>query len=423
MKALRVCIDARVRDGEGGRQQLVIGLARALSRLDDGNEYLFLVSPEDDEWLRPHLAGRCRRLEPGHPPPRKRLGSRIAWQFEARSEWLWRRRWPPPTDRYTEEEIKTIGVSDGTIELAGVDVMHFVLSGGFLTTVPTIYHPHDLQHLHHPHFFETEDAAARDLIYRTYSDQASLVVMMTSSGKRNLVAQFHLPPEKVAVVPGGSVLGDYPEPSAADLSSVRERLRLPERILLYPARTWPHKNHVTLLEAVALLRDRHGLEIGLVCPGAHDEHFGLLEERVLELGLSDNVLFPGFVSPLELRALYSLATALVFPSLFEGWGLPVSEALWAGVPVACSAIPPLLDVARDAALTFDPHSREQIADAIARLWRDAHLRDDLVTRGKRRSEQISFEHAARVFRAQYRRIGGGRLSREDKALVQAPPMS
>jgi glycosyltransferase involved in cell wall biosynthesis len=423
MKALRVCIDARVRDGEGGRQQLVIGLARALSRLEDGNEYLFLVSPEDDEWLRPHLGGGCRRLEPGHPPPRKRLGSRIAWQFEARSQWLWRRRWPPPTDRYTEDEIKTIGVSDGTIELAGVDVMHFVLSGGFLTTVPTIYHPHDLQHLHHPHFFGDEDAAARDLIYRTYSEQASLVVMMTSSGKRDLVTQFDLPAEKVAVVPGGSVLGDYPEPSGADLSFVRERLRLPERFLLYPARTWPHKNHGTLLEALALLRDRHGLEIGLVCPGAQDEHLALLEERVLQLGLCDSVLFPGFISPLELRALYSLATALVYPSLFEGWGLPLSEALWAGVPVACSAIPPLLDVAGGAALTFDPRSPEQIADTIARLWRDAHLRADLVKRGKRRSDQIGFEHAARVFRAHYRRIGGGRLAREDKALLQAPPMS
>jgi glycosyltransferase involved in cell wall biosynthesis len=424
MRRLRVCIDARVREGDGGIQQLVIGLARALSRLDDGNEeYLFLVSPGHDEWLRPHLEGRCRPLEPGHPPPRTGLGSRIAWQLESRVPSLRRRRWPPSTDGYSDEEIRTIGVSDATIEAAGVDVMHFALSGGFLTTLPSIYQPHDLQHVHHPHFFETEEAAARDLVHRAYCEQASLVVMMTSSGKREVVTHFGLPPEKVAVIPGGSVLPEYPEPSAADVSSVRQRLRLPERVVIYPARTWPHKNHRTLLEALVLLREEHGLELALVCPGTRDEHFAPLEKRISELGLSDSVRFPGFVSPLELRALYSLATALVFPSLSEGWGLPVTEAFESGVPVACSALPPLLDVAGDAALTFDPHSPEQIADSMARLCRDRDLRDDLVGKGKRRREQLSFDRAARGLRAQYRRLGGARLSPEDEELLRAPPVS
>jgi hypothetical protein len=91
--------------------------------------------------------------------------------------------------------------------------------------------------------------------------------------------------------------------------------------------------------------------------------------------------------------------------------------------VACSALPPLLDVAGDAALTFDPHSPEQIADSMARLCRDRDLRDDLVGKGKRRREQLSFDRAARGLRAQYRRLGGARLSPEDEELLRAPPVS
>jgi glycosyltransferase involved in cell wall biosynthesis len=424
MRPLRVCIDARLSGGHGGVEQVIIGLAGALSRLDStAEEYLFLVNPGDGDWLRPHLAGACRLLEPGMPPPRRGLRSRVAWQLEARIPWLPRRRWPPPTDGYSPDQLEVLGRSDGTIEAAGVDLMHFSLTLGFLTGVPSLYQPHDLQHLHLPDFFAPEEIERRELTYRTFSARAELVVMMTSWGKEDVVRRYGLPTEKVAVVPWGSVLSNYPAPSDADLAEVRRRLDLPDRFILMPAQTWAHKNHLALIDALAVLRDRHGLDVTAICPGRQTEHFAEIEARVAQLGLSRAARFPGFVTPLELRSLYTLATALVFPSLFEGWGLPVSEAMSIDLPVACSDIPSLRDVAGDAALTFDPRSPGQIADRVMRLWGDEGLRRSLAERGKRRSNRFTFDLTAPLFRAHYRRIAGRPLTDEDRELLEAPPLA
>jgi glycosyltransferase involved in cell wall biosynthesis len=424
MRPLRVCIDARLSGGHGGVEQVIIGLAGALSRLDDTTEeYLFLVHPGDGDWLRHHLTGACRLLELGKPPRRRGLASRIAWQLQARLPWLPRRNWPPPTDGYTPEQLEVLGVSDGTIEAAGVDVIHFGLTLGFLTQVPSIYQPHDLQHVHLPDFFGPDEIARRDLTYRVFSERAELAVMMTSWGKEDLVRRYDLDPQRVAVVPGGSVLSNYPVPSDADLAEVRRNLDLPDQFILFPAQTWRHKNHLALIEALAVLRDRHGLEVTAICPGKHTDHLAEIEARAAELGLSRAIRFPGFVTPLELRSLYTLATAMVFPSLFEGWGLPVSEAMSVGLPVACSDIPSLRDVAGDAALTFDPGSPEQIADRVVQLWGDEGLRRSLAERGKRRSDEFSFDHTALLFRAHYRQIGGRPLSEQDRELLDAPPLA
>jgi glycosyltransferase involved in cell wall biosynthesis len=124
---------------------------------------------------------------------------------------------------------------------------------------------------------------------------------------------------------------------------------------------------------------------------------------------------------MELRGLYELATALVFPSRFEGWGLPVCEAFSAGLPVASSSSTGLPDLVGDAGLIFDPDSTDQIADAVQRLWTDERLRRDLAERGRKRSELFSWDRTARMFRAHYRRIGGQSLAEEDRILLAASP--
>ena len=418
MKPLRVCIDARLSGGHGGVEQLVIGVAGGLSELRGGDEeYLFLVNPGENEWLRSYLGPNCRMISMGDPIP---LRSHIALLFDRVSR---RRRWPPPLGGFAPTDLAQLGISNGTIEAAGVGVMHFLLTGGFLTRVPTIYNPHDLQHLHYPEFFPPGEVERRELTYRTFCERATLAVMMTSSGKADLVEQFGTPPDKVAVVPGASVLPNYTVPSQADLDAVAERLALPERFFLFPAQTWAHKNHLRLLEAMAILRDERDLEVTVVCPGKQNDHFNQIEARISELGLAQTARFPGFVTPLELRSLYQLATAMVFPSLFEGWGLPVSEALSIGLPVTCSTFPSLLDVAGDAALTFDPKDPNQIADAMMRAWKDPALRKSLAEKGKARSKEFTFERTVRLLRAHYRQVGGRPLSGEDQQLLAAPPLT
>jgi glycosyltransferase involved in cell wall biosynthesis len=407
---LRVCIDARLRGGRwGGVEQVLIGIAAGLSALEDGDEeFLFLINPGEEDWLRPHVSGPCRLL----PTRRSRLQRRARAISRGLAE-----RAPPIGTRFA------VRSSDGTVERAGADLVHFPIQDAFVTDVPSIYQPHDLLHVHHPGFFSAWEWERRERIYRTHCERAEMVLAMTSWGKRDLIAHYDLQDEKVRVVPWGSVLWEYPEPSSGDLDDLRARLSLPDRFLLYPAQTWPHKNHEALLEALALIRRREGIAVPVVCPGNRNRHFERIERRMHELGVAETTLFPGFVSPLELRGLYELATGLVFPSRFEGWGLPICEAFSAGLPVASSTAASLPDLVGDAGLLFDPGDPGQIAEQVLRLWRDPILRQTLAERGRARGEQFSFDHTARLLRAHYRRLGGRKLPDEDRILLASPPLA
>ncbi|HSD22927.1 MAG TPA: glycosyltransferase family 1 protein [Solirubrobacterales bacterium] len=397
----------------GGVEQVVIGVADALSGLEGGNEeYLFLTTPGKDNWLRPYMKGACRTMPLGAPPAWTLRRYKLRHLLSRGLPFLRGVRIPPPAPR-------DVMVSEGTIEQADVDVVHFLCQMAFLTEVPSLYHPHDLLHLHLPEELPARDVELRELWYRAFCGQASLVVAMTEWGRRDLIQSYGLQPERTAVVPWGVVTHAYPEPTAADLDRTRHDLGLPGDFLLYPGQTWAHKNHGGLLEALALLKERHGETPPLVCSGHLNELYPRLAERTRKLGLEETTRFVGFVDPLQLRCLYALATGLIFPSRFEGWGMPVTEAFSAGVPVACSAVTSLPEVAAGAALLFDPDDVEQIADSAWRLWTDAELRTSLIERGRRRAAELSFERTARTFRAHYRRIAGRPLSDEDRSLIDA----
>lgn len=408
---LRVCLDARLRDGvAGGIQQFVMGLASGLSRLEDGDEeYWFLSSPADRGWLLPHLSGRCRALDvpPGAAPVGLARLVRRAVDAAAAS----------PVGGLLPVRIPA---SDGVAEACGARVMHFTLQSGFRTAIPSIYQPYDLQHVHLPQFFGAYARKWRDVTYAALARQAAAVVVMSSWVKDDVVRHLALPPEKVQVVPWAPVTEEYPAPAEADLAAARARFALPPSFALYPAQTFPHKNHATLIEAVARLRER-GISIPVVCPGKQNAHFSRLAGELRRRGVEGLVSFPGYVSPLELRCLYRLARLLVFPSLFEGGGMPIFEAYAAGVPVACSNVTCLPEQAGDAALLFDPREAGSLAAALERLWTDAGLRGVLAHRGAERVARFTWTRTARVYRALYRRVAGRSLDPEDRALLEAPP--
>ncbi len=409
-KPLRVCIDARFGSGQfGGVEQVVIGIAAGLSKLEDGNEeFLFLTQPESDDWIRPYLEGPCRLIHPrrGYLARRSRALARGLAE-----------RLPAIGPRFA------VWHSDGTIEKAGVDVIHFPFQDAFTTDVPSVYQPHDLQHLHLPELFSSWARTRREVVYRTHCRRAALVVTMTAWGRHDFIERYGLPAEKVGVVPGASVLSAYPAPSPGDLAQVRGELGLPDAFLLYPAQTWPHKNHRRLIEALARIGSEEGLEIPLVCPGKRTSDFREIHETVARLGLKEQVRFPGFVSTLELRCLYEMSRGLIFPSLFEGWGLPICEAFDAGLPVASSTATGLPEVVGDAGLLFDPQDTGQIAAQILRLWREPELRASLRKRGIERAAELSLDRMARLFRAHYRRIGQRPLTEEDRILLASPSPS
>ena len=413
-RPLRVVIDAR-RPGEGlagGTEQVVIGLAHGLSTLTDSpDEYLFLTTPPDDEWIAQYLSGGCKVLRSVASPIRPTWRGRLAAIPGARAVWD---RVSPALGR----RIVRIPQSDGTIERAGAEVMHFLRQHAFLTAVPSVYQPHDLQHLHLPRYFTARARLGREVTYRAFCAQARTVVMMTRWGKGDITRNYSLPASKVCVVPWASVLDAYPEPTRADIDATRARLALPEHFAFFPAQTFPHKNHLALLEALAIARDRMGATIPLVASGHQNDFFPRIAQRARELRLDSQVTFAGFVRPVELRALYRLARCMVFPSSFEGWGLPVVEAFHEGTPVACADATSLPEVAGDAALLFPADSPPEMAEQLVRLWRDESLRARLTALGRERAAALSWPRTARIFRAHYRRIARRQINEEDSALLR-----
>jgi glycosyltransferase involved in cell wall biosynthesis len=183
---------------------------------------------------------------------------------------------------------------------------------------------------------------------------------------------------------------------------LRERLRLGERpVLLSLSAKRPHKNLLALIGALALLPVEE--RPVLVLAGYPTEHEVQLRERARTLGLDRDVRFAGWLSDAEVEGLWAIADAFVFPSLYEGFGLPVLEAMARGVPVACSNASSLPEVAGDAALLFDPRDEAAIADALQRLLGDAALAERLRVAGGERVRQFTWERTARATIDSYRR--------------------
>jgi glycosyltransferase involved in cell wall biosynthesis len=414
---LRVCIDARLADGQGGGiQQVIVGLASGLAQLDPGpEEFLFLVAGETPAWLEPYLGERCRALvAPGE----------VAWKRAVRAvvpSAMIQKAW----NRLDEARPVQVPFSDGTIERASVHVMHLTLQAGFRTKIPSIYMPYDLQHVHLPEMFTRRELRWRDATYRTLCGEAQAVVAISRCGREDLIQSYQLSAEKVHWVHLAPAVDAYAPLEPGERAVTRDRLALPEAFAYYPAQTWKHKNHLGLLEALAVLRDRHGLRVPLVSSGFQNDFFPVIERRARELGLAEQVRFLGFVAPRTVQALYGLCRLLVFPSRFEGFGMPVVEAFRLGVPVACSNATSLPEVVGDAAVTFDPERVDEIAEAIRRVWTDPALRGDLAERGRVRGGLFSWKETARRFRALYRHVGGRELGEHDlrtlAAMKEGPP--
>ncbi len=250
----------------------------------------------------------------------------------------------------------------------------------------------DLQHEFYPEFFGPEQAEERRRVYGTSLRQAARVVAISEHTRRTVLDLYGLPPETVSV---GHLAADPAfAPAAwrpAELPRVMGKYGLaPGSYLYFPANTWPHKNHARAFEALALLRDRHGRRETLVLTGAAKNAHDELGQALARLGLEQQVRFLGYCPLEDLPALFRGARALFYPSLFEGFGIPVVEAMACGCPVVCSNATSLPEVVGEAGLLVDPLSPADMAAALARLLGDAGLERDLRERAARRAGEFSW---------------------------------
>jgi glycosyltransferase involved in cell wall biosynthesis len=229
------------------------------------------------------------------------------------------------------------------------------------------------------------------------------VITVSQSARADLIELLRIPSQRIDVVPQG--LGSVRRATALGERATRERFGLGERrVLLSLSAKRAHKNLAPLIEALARISAEQ--RPVLVLPGYRTAHEADLRELARVRGVENDVRFPPWISAEELEGLWALARAFVFPSLYEGFGLPVLEAMARGVPVACSNASSLPEVAGDAALLFDPRSESQIAEALSRLLGDDELCARLRTLGMARAEQFTWRRTARLTLESYARALG-----------------
>jgi glycosyltransferase involved in cell wall biosynthesis len=235
---------------------------------------------------------------------------------------------------------------------------------------PSIVTLHDVQHLDLPELFPRSERRFRSVAWHRSASGAQRVIVMSEFVRGRAVEKLGLDPSRLRVVPLG-LDHDELQPGTGER----------EPFLLYPARRWPHKNHVRLFEAFALLRrERPGLRLVLTGGGDFSD-------------VPDGVEARGHVSRAEVISLLQRASALVFPSLYEGFGLPPLEAMACGCPVASSNAASLPEVVGNAARLFDPHDPEAIAEALRDVLDDPQ---PWVERGLARAAQFSWDECARA---------------------------
>ena len=404
-------------DSAGGIGSNLLELIKALATKNGPGDFQMILGPGGESaWLHPW----CGALQEAYPAP----------IYDARQAFLWEKKYRnlrgilrKLAARFFRKRLGWVQTSlnlEKILAAHRTEVIHFPYQRLFSTRVPSIFEPWDLQHRHLPENFSREEIEFRDWLYRRGCYGANVVVTATHWTKQDLVRTYAVPPEKIAVVYRGA-----PQFSAFQIRSYgntltgQNRLGIRTPYLIYPAKTWPHKNHVRLFQAMAVLKNM-GQDVSLVCTGTVLKiNRDSLENLIAELGLKSSIHLVDHLPDGEFLPLLKQARGLVFPSLFEGLGIPVLEAMALGVPVACSEAACLPEVCGEAALLFDPLSPQSIADAIHALWKDSYLRQKLRTRGRVQAAKFSWNEAAGNFRLLYRYLAKGELMPHEVIILKS----
>ena len=259
--------------------------------------------------------------------------------------------------------------------------------------LPAVVSVPDPQHLHYPEHFSRPQYAERIRELRGALGYARRVLTPSESSRGEIVGHYPVEPERVVVVPHGVGEAFEAPVDTSRQEAVRRRYDLGPRYAIYPARPWPHKNHPRLLQALASYRDHFGEPPVLALTG-FDSVPGTLLRMIRELGLGRLVKCLGSVPRDDLPHLYDGAEMLVFPSLFEGFGLPVLEAMRRGTPVVAASETSLPEVAGDSARWFDPRDPEAMAAAMRGVVKDPDGTALRVSSGLERARHFSLDAAA-----------------------------
>jgi len=261
---------------------------------------------------------------------------------------------------------------------------------------PTVGAVHDFSSIHVPGKYDRARMFYITRVLPFLVRRLTHVITISESSKRDILEYAHVPEEKVTVTP----LAANPEvyhPGDPDraLSLLSPKYKLRRPFILYTSRIeHPGKNHAGLIRAFARLKREDQIPHQLVLAGSDWDRAAEVHRIAEETGCGADILFPGFVAGADLPLFFQAADVFVFPSLYEGFGLPILEAMSCGKPVACSNVSSMPEVAGDAAMLFDPYQEDSIATAIRSIITETDLRQRLADRGLERSKQFSWSKTA-----------------------------
>ena len=262
----------------------------------------------------------------------------------------------------------------------------------------------DLQHIHFPEFFSTQEWQTRDKLYRESARKAQHIICISEYTRQDMHRHYQVPLEKMTaiwLIPSRHV---WSPPSATTIQKFLAGMGVRGPFLYFPAHSWPHKNHTKLIEAFALIKAHIPKEMRLIFSGGPFSTTHPAHQLIRQLELEHRVQHLGYRSALEVQALLHGCFALVFPSLFEGFGIPVMDAIIAGKPVACSNCTSLPEIAGDAALTFDPHNIHDIGGRLLEIINDPARHTALLEAGRKRRPLFSARHSAVKTLAVYQQL-------------------
>lgn len=267
----------------------------------------------------------------------------------------------------------------------------------FLTTIPTIVTIFDLSFLYYPELYPYFRRLYLNTATKLACQKAKIIITISESAKRDIIHFFGADPERVRVVYPG-LRPNFTRPSQPAIDAFRQEKRLPSRFILHVGTLQPRKNLPLLIEAFARTNQP---DVDLVFAGGKGWFFDEIFDKVKRLGVTDRVHFPGYVPDEELPLWYAAADLLVFPSVYEGFGMPIIEAMGCGTPVLASNVSAMPEAVGDAGLLFDPRNVSDLAESIQTLLENpaqlAKMRERGVAHARKFSWAVAGKQTAKIY--------------------------
>ena len=265
--------------------------------------------------------------------------------------------------------------------------------------IPQVFTIHDLSLMKYREMHPRERVWFSDLFFNRRIHHATHIITVSDFIRSEICNEFPIDPAQVTTI------WEAPDPlffprENEKIDAVIKNLKLPREYLLFVGTLEPRKNLPLVIKALAKRKDN----IPIVFVGWKGWGDDLWRQKAKEEGIANRIFTTGYVDEESLACLYSGALALIFPSFYEGFGLPLLEAMACGCPVICSNVASLPEVAGDAAIFIDPHDDEDLAEAIHRMVFDSRIRNDFKEKGLKRARQFSWERAAKQTLAVFKKV-------------------